>query len=86
MKIVDKFLTKVGTDKVLHFLVCALFVAYATMLGVKYMWCALVLTPFISVFKEAIDKRFDFKDIIAGIIGGATSVVIYWVLQLALTI
>lgn len=78
MKIVDKILAKVGTDKVLHFLVCALFVAYASMLGVEYMWCALVLTPFVSVFKEALDSHFDFKDIVAGIIGGAASVVVYW--------
>lgn len=86
MKIINNFLAKVGTDKVLHFLVCALFVAYASELGVEYMWCALVLTPFVSVFKEALDGRFDFKDILAGIIGGVFSVAMYWILQLALMV
>lgn len=86
MKIVDKFLAKVGTDKVLHFLVCALFVAYASMLGVEYMWGALILSPVVSIFKEVADGRFNFKDIIAGIIGGVASVVVYWLLQLALMV
>lgn len=86
MKMVDKFLAKVGTDKVLHFLVCALFVAYASMLGVEYMWGALILSPVVSIFKEVADGRFNFKDIIAGIIGGVASVLVYWLLQLALLV
>lgn len=80
MKIVDKFLAKVGTDKVLHFLVCALFVAYASMLGVEYMWGALILLPFICIFKEVADDSGSFKDVVAGIIGGISSVVIYWLM------
>lgn len=86
MKIVDKFLAKVGTDKVLHFLVCALFVAYASMLGVEYMWGALILLPFICIFKEVADDSGSFKDVVAGIIGGISSVVIYWLMQLALLV
>lgn len=84
MKIVDKFLAKVGTDKVLHFLVGALFVAWASMFGVLYMWGALVLLPIICIFKEAMDDTASFKDISAGLLGGIASVVVYWVLQLAL--
>lgn len=86
MKIVDKFLAKVGTDKVLHFLVGALFVAWASMLGVEYTWGALVLLPIICIFKEAIDDTASFKDISAGILGGVASVVVYWMLQLALLV
>lgn len=86
MKIVNNFLAKVGTDKVLHFLVCALFVAYASMLGVEYMWGALILSPIVSIFKEVADGRFDFKDIIAGIIGSVFSVAMYWLMQLALLV
>lgn len=86
MRIIDKFLAKVGTDKVLHFLVGALFVAWASMLGVLYMWGALILLPFICIFKEVADDSGSFKDVVAGIIGGISSVVIYWLMQLALLV
>jgi hypothetical protein len=86
MKMIDKFLAKVGTDKVLHFLVGALFVAWASMLGVLYMWGALVLLPIICIFKEVMDDTASFKDISAGILGGVASVAVYWVLQLALLV
>ena len=86
MKMVDKFLAKVGTDKVLHLLVGALCVAWASMLGVLYMWGALVLLPIICIFKEVMDDTTSFKDMSAGMLGGVASVVVYRVLQLALMV
>lgn len=83
MKIINNFLVKVGTDKVLHFLVLALLTAYATILGVEYMWGMMILSPFVGVFKELFDSRFSGKDIIAGILGSIFTVAMYWILQLA---
>ena len=78
MKIVDKFLARVGTDKALHFLVGALTTAYASMLGVHYVWASIPFVAFLSFYKEFMDKDFDIKDIIAGVLGSVTSVVVYW--------
>jgi hypothetical protein len=86
MKMIDKFLAKVGTDKALHFLVGALITAYASMLGVHYVWASIPFVVFLSFYKEFMDKDFDIKDIIAGVLGSVTSVVVYWVLQLILLV
>lgn len=86
MKIVDNFLKKIGTDKFLHFLVLALATAWASILGSSFMWGVLVLSPFIGAVKEMFDTKFDCKDIIAGVLGSVTSVIVYWIIQLILWI
>jgi hypothetical protein len=73
----NKILKKIGTDKALHFLVGALITAYASMLGVHYVWASIPFVVFLSFYKEFMDKDFDIKDIIAGVLGSVTSVVVY---------
>jgi hypothetical protein len=76
----NKILKKIGTDKALHFLVGALITAYASMLGVHYVWASIPFVVFLSFYKEFMDKDFDIKDIIAGVLGSMTSVVVWLVL------
>lgn len=78
MKMIDKFLAKVGTDKALHFLVGALLTSYASMVNDVCMWVTAVLVVIASLCKEGLDDKYDIKDIIAGCIGAATSIAVYY--------
>lgn len=81
MKELDNFISKVGNDKVLHFLgggfICSLvsFVAILQENGLSNLEniscvCIGVFASFIlSVFKEMMDDKFEWKDIIAAIFG-----------------
>lgn len=86
MKFLNTFINKVGYDKLLHFLVQALITAYAAILGSEYMWGIMILSPVIGCLKELFDSKFDFKDVLFGIIGSVFSVTMYWILQLLLLI
>lgn len=83
-KIAD-VLNKIGIDKVLHFLVFAWIVAiglaYSFTMGV-YCFLGMVV---LSLVKElVIDKKIDWVDLIAGIIGGMVTFLAYlpkdWIL------
>lgn len=74
MKIVDKLISKIGTDKVLHFLVGALLTAWASMVNEVCMWVIAVLVVIASLCKEGLDEKYDIKDIIAGCLGCVVSV------------
>lgn len=78
MKIVNKLLSKIGTDKALHFLVGALTTAYASMVGDACMWTAVVLVFILSIAKEALDEKYDIDDIVAGCLGCVASVLFYY--------
>lgn len=78
MKMIDKFLAKVGTDKALHFLVGALATALASMISESHMYATAIVVFVLSIGKESLDDKFDIKDIIAGCIGAATSIVVYY--------
>lgn len=78
MKIVDKLIGKIGTDKALHFLVGALLTAWASMVNDVCMWVTAVLVVIASIGKEGLDETYDIEDIIAGCIGAATSIVVYY--------
>lgn len=78
MKIVNKILSKIGTDKALHFLVGALATAYASMINDVCMWVTAVLVVIASIGKEGLDETYDIEDIIAGCTGAATSIVVYY--------
>lgn len=83
-KIAD-VLNKIGIDKVLHFLVFAWIVA----IGLAYsfttgVYCFLGMVV-LSLIKElAIDKKIDWVDLIAGIVGGMVTFLAYlpkdWIL------
>lgn len=76
-KIAD-VLNKIGIDKVLHFLVFAWIVA----IGLAYsfttgIWCFIGMVV-LSLIKElVIDKRIDWVDLIAGIVGGIVSFALF---------
>jgi hypothetical protein len=78
MKIVDKLIGKIGNDKALHFLVGALLTSYASMVNDVCMWVTTVLVVIASLCKEGLDDKYDTKDIIAGCIGAATSIAVYY--------
>lgn len=76
-KIAD-VLNKIGIDKVLHFLVFAWIVA----IGLAYsfttgVYCFLGMVV-LSLIKElVIDKKIDWVDLIAGIVGGMVSFALF---------
>lgn len=78
MKIVDKLLSKIGVDKLLHFLVGALLTAWASMVNDVCMWVTTVLVVIASLCKEALDDKFDIWDIIAGCVGCVMSIVVFY--------
>lgn len=78
----NDFLNKVGMDKILHFslggLIAALMTLVVILQDVEYLSKgALLCTPFIgtvcvfiiSVMKEIADGEFNWKDVIAGVLG-----------------
>lgn len=81
MKIVDNLLEKLGTDKILHFLgggfLCSLLTIFSLLLMNTINWDTTIKsisigTTFvfvISIIKEIADDKFDWKDIIAAILG-----------------
>lgn len=81
MKILDDFMTKIGVDKVLHFFcggfICAV-ITFMTLLQDGLFTNAAVFGSVLigticvivlSVIKEIADGKFEWKDILAGIIG-----------------
>lgn len=78
MKIVDKFIGKIGVDKVLHFLVGALVTSYGSMVSDACMWTAVVLVVILSIAKEVLDEKVEWMDIVAGCLGCVVSVVFYY--------
>ena len=80
MKLIDNFVSKVGNDKMLHFLVgnlitsCITFIvliqenltSFETLLAVIP---AAIITAFVAVIKEKLDDVFNKKDFIATILG-----------------
>ena len=75
---IAELLNKIGIDKVLHFLVFAWIVA----IGLAYsfttgIWCFIGMVV-LSLIKElVIDKKIDWVDLIAGIVGGIVSFALY---------
>lgn len=83
MKIVDDFLSKVGTDKALHDAfgakICAIIMIISLIQDGIYTSSAIVgsaaigtiATIFLIIFKEIFDTKFDWIDVLAGLIGCA---------------
>jgi hypothetical protein len=75
---IAEWLSAIGIDKALHFLLYAWIVAvglsYSFTIGV---WCFLAMLA-LSILKElAMDKQVDWVDIIAGVAGGIASFALY---------
>ena len=75
---IAELLNKIGIDKVLHFLVFAWVVA----IGLAYsfttgVYCFLGMVVLSLVKELVIDKRIDWVDLIAGIVGGMVTFLAY---------
>lgn len=80
MKLVDDFLTKVGTDKVLHHvvgaLICAIFSIVFIIQDAIFDWTAVavpligsIVVLFLSIIKEYVDDKPDWMDVIWAMVG-----------------
>ena len=77
----NDLITKIGQDKILHFLVGSLITAFITLVtGLQESsidwsimgacFIGLVVTAFFAIIKEAfIDSEFDWKDLLATLLG-----------------
>ena len=75
---IAELLNKIGIDKVLHFLVFAWIVA----IGLAYsfttgVYCFLGMVVLSLVKELVIDKKIDWVDLIAGIVGGIVSFALF---------
>lgn len=83
MKFVDKIFEKVGVDKVLHFVVGGWITAkfcesgsfIAAVIGILFV-------GFVSIIKERLDSKFDWKDIAAAILGAVLEFVSWYLIKL----
>ena len=83
MKIVNKIIGKVGVDKVLHF-------AFGGWIGAKFNETGIVLAAvigilfvgFVSIIKERLDSKFDWKDIAAAILGAVLEFVSWYLITI----
>lgn len=78
MKIVNKLLSKIGVDKLLHFLIGALATALASMISESHMYTTAIVVLCLSIGKEGLDEKFDIWDIIAGCVGCVVSIVMFY--------
>lgn len=81
MKAIDDLLAKFGTDKVLHFFgggfICSFFAIICLLqegiLTGKTVFSSIaigtVVALILSIMKEIVDDKFDWKDILAAMIG-----------------
>lgn len=76
----NEFIQKIGVDKVLHFLVGALITSLFTIIialqepDITYYTMGVpviggIVTFMAAVFKEIVDDKFDWKDILATVLG-----------------
>ncbi len=72
--IIDKY----GSDKVMHFFLSGWITSMLSIFGFKGLFLGFVFVTLISYIKEKyIDIVFDKNDILAGILGSITSIVMY---------
>lgn len=77
MKFIDKLLEKVGIDKFLHFIIGYACTMTVSSLGIIPMLSVFIVVFVISIIKELLDTKFDWVDILSGMIGSSTSILIY---------
>lgn len=78
MKLTDNIRTKIGDDKLLHFLCGGLFTAFGFFFSWQIGVLFFLLMLSLSYLKESLwDASFNWKDILAAFIGGLLSTVIY---------
>ena len=78
MKRLNKFIEKVGIDKVLHFAVGGWVVSAVSPFGLGAMLIAWAVIVGLNIIKEAfLDDFFDWKDVAACVMGGMMSFLMY---------
>lgn len=82
MKLADDIRTKIGDDKLLHFLVYGLVVAFGFFFSGQIGILAFFLMLSLSVVKEFLDMTFNWKDILAGVLGGSATMIVYLLISL----
>lgn len=77
MKILNNIISKIGSDKIIHFLVFALVVAYGSAINLTIGAISFMGMLILAIIKEAIlDDFFNLKDLIFGVFGGILSLAI----------
>lgn len=77
MKLANYLRTKIGDDKLIHFLVFGLFTAFGFFFSGQMGILAFCLMLSLSVVKEILDDFFNWKDLVAGVLGGITTMLVY---------
>lgn len=77
MKIINKLIEKYGADKLLHYAVGGWLTAIGSLFGWIGLIIGFILVVVLSFIKERLDDKRDKKDILAGVLGGITMVIIY---------
>lgn len=77
MKITNKLVEKFGADKLLHYAVGGWLTAIGSLFGWKGLLAGFILVVVLSIIKEQLDDIDDNKDILAGVSGSLTMVIIY---------
>ena len=83
MKIVNNILDKIGVDKMLHF-------AFGGWITAKFCESGIILAAVIgilfvgivSIIKERLDGKFDWKDIAAAMLGGLLELVSWYIITI----
>lgn len=77
MKLIDNIRLKIGDDKLLHFLCGGLFTAFGFFFSgqIGVLFFCLVLS--LSVVKEFLDSFFNWKDLVASLLGGVFTMIVY---------
>lgn len=83
MKIVNNILDKIGVDKMLHFAFggwitakfCESGILLLAVIGI--LFCGIV-----SIIKERLDGKFDWKDIAAAMLGGVVELVTWYIITI----
>lgn len=79
---INHTVSKFGCDKFLHFLVGAWFTSMVTPLGIWWVIAMFIAVIGLSYIKERyIDDIADNKDIIAGVLGSASSIIIWLIIS-----
>lgn len=82
MKLTNKLVKKFGADKLLHYAVGGWITAICSLFGGDGLLAGLLLVVVLSFIKEGLDDKSDKKDILAGVLGGVTMVIIYLIYRL----
>lgn len=79
------FISKIGVDKVLHFLVGFAFTLAGFMYGLGFSaspagwggWACVIIVALSFIKEKFIDEKFDFTDVLATFAGAMLAIILY---------